>query len=454
MTGMPRDRWSTALGFAIAALALAQALQAANGFLQTEAIRWLTLAGAAALAGAFAPAHPAIERAGPRAIVLMLGLGLAYQFAQLLTNPPGMYVRPGLAGGLGAFKLGLWIAAALAGASLLAPRYLARWTFPLLLLVFLYLGRWMLVASPDPTIDAYIFQRDAANALADGHNPYALRYPDIYGGGSDFYGKGLSVGGILQFGYPYPPLSLLLIMPAHLLLGDYRYTQVLAMALTAALMAYAGPGRIGVAAALLLLFTPRAFFVLEQGWTDPLVVFGFAAAAVCALKWRRQLPWVLGLALAVKQYTIFMLPAALHLVTRPISRSGAFVLTALGVTAGITLPFLLWDPGNFWHSVVMLQILQPFRPESLSYLALVATGGTTWLASVGFLAAAAGLGLGLWRQPHTPAGFAATCALAYLGFFAFNKQAFANYYYFALGVLLVTIAVITPDDQADVRPAR
>jgi hypothetical protein len=307
-----------------------------------------------------------------------------------------------------------------------------------MLLMFVYLGRWILVASPDPAIDTYVFQREAGNALADGRNPYALRYPDIYGS-SPYYGPGLSVDGVLQFGYPYLPLSLLLTAPAQLLLGDYRYAQLAAMVLAAGFIASASPGRIGMLAAALLLFTPRTLFVLEQGWTDPLVVLGFAAATWVAVTRQGQLPWVFGLALALKQYTIFMVPAALHLVSRPFSRHMSLFLRALGLAALITLPFFLWSPSDFWRSVVMLQIWQPFRADSLSYLAWAAQDGDVWPASLGFLAAAIALGLGLWRQPHTPAGFAATCALTYLAFFAFNKQAFANYYYFALGVLVVTV---------------
>ena len=308
-TNDPRGSWSTVLGCAVAAVALGQALQAGNGILQSDAIKWLTVTGVATLVAVAAPSFASVERTGSRAVELILAAGLAYQFFQLFTTPPGLYVQPDRAGGQAAFSSGLAAAAVLAGISLLDPRRLGRWMFPALLIVFVYLGRWILVASPDPAIDTYVFQRDAGNALLEGKSPYSLRYPDIYGS-SPFYGEGLSVGGVLQFGYPYPPLSLLLTLPAQMLMGDYRYAQLIAIALSAACIVYAKPGRVAMLAALVLLFTPRVFFVLEQGWTDPLVVLGFAASAYCALRWKEGLPWVLGLALAVKQYTIFMVPAA------------------------------------------------------------------------------------------------------------------------------------------------
>jgi hypothetical protein len=438
------DRWSTALFCAVAAFAIGQAVQVANGGLHPESIKWLTIACVATFVAVVLPSHRIVEWAGERAVVLVLGLGIAYQFTQLLTAPPGIYLRMGGAVVATDFYLGLIVAALLVGAGLGRKPWLGRLQFPLLLLVFLWMGRWLIKASPAPFIDVYVFQRDGANALLAGTNPYALRYPDIYGN-SAFYGEGLSVGGVLQFGYPYLPLSLLLALPGHVLFGDYRYAQLGAMALSAIFIAYARPGsRIGVAAASLLLFTPRVFFVLEQGWTDPFVLLGLAAVVFVALRTSKALPWVLGLAFAVKQYTLFMVPAAWQLLPRPIDRT--FVVKVVGVGAAVTLPFFLWGPRDFWHDVVALQVLQPFRTDALSYLAWSAQGGgTPWPTSVAFIAAIVGVVLGLWRQARTPAGFAATCALAYVGFFAFNKQAFCNYYYFTLGALLVAAASVDPD---------
>ena len=392
-----------------------------------------------------APTHAWLEQRGERIVVLLLGLGAAVQFCQLLTAPAGMRVT-----------LGLAVAAVLVGSALFERPWLGRAQFPLLLLVFLCLGRWLIIAKPAPFIDVYVFQRDAIAALLHGNNPYALRYPNIYafhwGNNSPFYGEGLSVNGQLQFGYPYMPLSLLLALPGQVLLGDYRYAQLAAMAGTAAFIAYARPGRVGVAAASLLLFTPRTFFVLQQGWTDPFVLLGLAAVIFFALRWARPLPWILGLALAVKQYTIFMALAAWQVLPRPLQLDralGRFLLKAAAAAAAVTMPFLLWGPGDFWHDVVVLQFLQPFRNDALSYLAWSAQRGAPWPTSLGFAAAFIGVALGLWRQARTPAGFAATCALAYLGFFAFNKQAFCNYYYFTLGALLLVVGAVAPASTSE-----
>ena len=55
------------------------------------------------------------------------------------------------------------------------------------------------------------------------------------------------------------------------------------------------------------------------------------------------------------------------------------------------------------------------------------------------VAAAVG-GLALWRAARTPAGFALGVSALFLAFFALNKQAFANYYFFVIGALCVAVA--------------
>jgi hypothetical protein len=439
-----RDRWSTALFCAIAAFAVGQAVQVANGNLHPESIKWLTIACVATFAAVVLPTFGLIEWAGERAVVLVLGAGVAYQFTQLLTHPPGIYLRIGGAVTGNDFVIGLVISALLVGACLSSRPWLGRLAFVLLLVAFVWLGRWLIKASPSPFIDVFVFQRDGVAALLQGNNPYALRYPDIYGN-SPFYGEGLSINGQLQFGYPYFPLSLLLALPGQVLFGDYRYSQLAAMVLSAGFIAYARPGRVGAAAGALLLFTPRVFFVLEQGWTDPFVLLGISAVVFVSARWKRPVPWVLGLLIAVKQYTIFMVPAALKLLPRPFD--WRWVAKAVGIAAVVTLPFFFWGPKDFWHDVVALQVLQPFRTDALSYLSWSNGPDGHWPTSLAFIAAVVGVLLGLWRQPRTPAGFAAVCALSYLGFFAFNKQAFCNYYYFTLGALLVVVGGTAPDEE-------
>jgi hypothetical protein len=48
---------------------------------------------------------------------------------------------------------------------------------------------------------------------------------------------------------------------------------------------------------------------------------------------------------------------------------------------------------------------------------------------------------------HSPAGFAAAVTLTYVTFFAFNKQSFCNYFYFAIGAACWSVAAIWPQPE-------
>ena len=68
---------------------------------------------------------------------------------------------------------------------------------------------------------------------------------------------------------------------------------------------------------VLFLFTPRAFFVLEQGWIEPFVICGLCAVVFCAVRRPKALPYAVVLFLSTKQYLLFALPAILLLLPRP-----------------------------------------------------------------------------------------------------------------------------------------
>ena len=92
----------------------------------------------------------------------------------------------------------------------------------------------------------------------------------------------------------------------------------------------------------------------------------------------------------------------------------------------------------------MWQLVQPFRDDALSFLVLFFHQPSLpplWLPFVPVIPA---IVLSLWRLPRTPAGFAAAVTLINLAFFAFNKQAFCNYYFFVVGTACWTVAAMWP----------
>ncbi len=69
--------------------------------------------------------------------------------------------------------------------------------------------------------------------------------------------------------------------------------------------------------AVLFLINPQGFFVIDMSWTEPMLVFTFSLVMFCACRWRKGLPWALGLFLATKQYSVLVLPALVLLLEGP-----------------------------------------------------------------------------------------------------------------------------------------
>jgi hypothetical protein len=450
---LERARWFAPVSVVVV-LALGRALQIADGVLHPAAILWVAVSLGLVAAATVLP-RPAHLVYLDRYLVPIVGLGgLLLQIGQLFAKLPGKHMQ--LAAGYetplrwGLVALGAAGAWAIAG----APRQARKYQILLLVVAHAALGAWVIRLSPSPFIDVFVFQREAIAALRHGIDPYGITFPNIYGH-TMFYGDGLSVGGRLQFGFPYFPLSLLVALPGQVFGGDHRYAHLLAMELAAVLMAFARPGRYGAIAAALFLTSPRTFYVLEQSWTDPFVVCGLAAVVFVACRHARAAPWLFGAFVALKQYLVLALPAAMLLTrSRRIDRD-TLVFFAKGalVGAAVTLPFVLWNPSGFWHSVITLQMQQPFRTEALSFLAWWAARGHTPPSSlISFAAALIASTVCIWRLPKTAGGFAATIGFTFLAFFAFNKQAFCNYYYFVIGAFATTLAAWEPTAETAALP--
>jgi hypothetical protein len=467
------DRRLTALLTALGAVAVGAAIQVKEGYGAPAAFVWLTVAVVAVLLAVVLPSHRAVEGALRRVLPALLVVGVAAQAYALARTPPA-HPFVGMAAAEPRFLLA---AAGAAGAACVVAwgRGWLRYAGVVALLgVHLALGIWTIRVQPAPfpPIDVFIFQRDSVAALLAGVNPYSITFPNPYANAS-YYGPGLVVDGRLQFGFVYPPLSVYLSTLGQWVGGDVRYAQLSAMTLTGLFLATMRRGPVGGLAAGLYLFTPRNLFVLEQSWTEPFVVLCLAATVWCAARHPRAAPYLLGLFLAVKQYAVLALPIALLLARPPMTWAGfrAVLVRSVAVAAAVTLPLALLDVPGFLRAVVTLQFSQPFRPEALSYLGLLAGPVVPGLpppappfgTGVAFAVAAVVGGLALWRVPRTPAGFTLGVAALFLAFFVLNKQAFANYYFFVIGALCTAVAAADPAEapwvtrrragRAEVEPA-
>jgi hypothetical protein len=437
---VPSDQSLVALG----AVLLGFTLQISDGFYRPAAYPSFCL-GIACAAGGLLRAGSRVFGAGPTwSPVAVLASGLAVNFVMLGTSRPAYYLAERWPSKHPWYLTGIIAAAVLTALVGIDGRRHKRW-FPGLLGVFLGLGIWLIHASPDPYIDVMTVQRAAIDALWHGQSPYSIAFRNIYGG-EVFYGANLVKDSLVHFGLPYPPLSLLMAMPGQLLLGDLRYAELVALIAGCGAIGYATRDRVAPLAAALVLFTPRAFFVLEQGWTEAFVIcwLGITVATATARSSSRGL--ALGLLCAVKQHMIVALVFAPWLSTRTGNHSerNTVVLRALTVATALTVPFVLWDPAGFWRSVIWLQFQEPMRADSLSMLSLIVHAG--WSipriaqTAAPLLALALGLAVSARWAPRTPAGFALAIGVSFFLMFAFSKKAFCNYYFFVLAALATSVA--------------
>ena len=429
---------------ATAAFSLGVLLQFTNGSvppgLMSRAMLGLSIVALLGLAGCLALAPSRLGALDPRKVERWLAGMIVVQLLLFFFKRPALSLPIDDRSWVLPFAIGLSLVALAATLALRDWQRFGRSLVPTAIIVFLALGIWTIRHTPDPGIDVITFQREGLRALSSGQNPYSITMPQVYGN-PEYYGAGLTENGRLLIGVPYPPLSLLLEWPFHAVFGDYRYALLTALVVAAFLLWRNARNATGALTAALLLFTPRSFFVVEQGWTESLVVLAVAATVYAAIQRPALLPVALGALFAMKQYAVFLAPIAFMLVPAGDRKKTIGVLArAIAIAAVITLPFALWDWPGFSRSVIEFQFLQPFRVDSLSYLAWFARiSGSQPAAWVGFVAMLLMMVLVFWRTPRTPAGFAAGGAMILFAFFAFNKQAFCNYYFVVLGALLVAV---------------
>jgi hypothetical protein len=423
-------------------VALGQAVQVYNGAYSPEAFQWAMLAFVLALLPIVIPQAMLSWTSVERTLPLVFAVALACEIGVLASNPPAIYLDSGTGHTLAEFQFLLGIAAVASGMAILAQGRYRRVLTPAVLVLFALMGRWIMKASPQPRIDVFSIHQESLAAFMRGTNPYTITFANPYHS-TVWFSPGTATYDRLLFGYVYPAWTLLAALPGYVLAHDYRYSFVAAALLTGALAAYARPQAWSLAAAALFLFTPRGFFVLEQGWTEPSLL---VAIALCIFAASRRLYWLLpigvGIVACAKQYSILAAPAVFLL--RPMFPNwrsfGVMLLKASAVAIVITLPLLLWGPKAYWHNVYGMQFTAPLRPDALSLpvfwankfgseMPLALRTGTPLLLTI----------LTVLRAPRTPCGFGWAGGTIYFIFFMF-RQAFCNYYYLVIGVYAVALA--------------
>jgi hypothetical protein len=443
---------SAAFSLGLAAFTLGQALQIADGLYSLLAFVWLT-ASVLSLGYALIARPKQLPATFKKIADPLLIVGFAWEIYQLTYTVPGIFHSPSFPRHVWLFIGAITVAGCFALLSLMPETQISpSWSnllAGLSLLVMSLAGIFIIKISPDPRIDTYVFQQTSSEALLHGTNPYTLTPPNIYGD-MLYYGAELANGDKLTIGNPYPPLSIYFSTLGYIVGKDIRYSHLLAIILSVALIAFLHPGRSAKLSAYIFLFTPRVFYVLESSWTEPIVVFFLTLTIFCAVRSPRWLPVASGLLFASKQYFVFLIPLALLLypLKLPWRNWLKFYGRIVGVAIVVTAPLAFWNLDAFLWNVGWAQWYQVFRLDALSYLSLYAhLYNQIPSPLISFVALFIAL-LIVWRfSPRTPAGFVISTAWCLEMFFAFNKQAFANYYFLVIGAICCALSTLTVQHQ-------
>lgn len=299
-----------------------------------------------------------------------------------------------------------------------------------------------LTGIPVPGIDVFTLHRLAAEALANGENPYLVA--------QTFSSTPLAPTGTLIEGYAYPPLPLFAYSLSEWVLGDPRWTSALAMA--AAVVLVAAPwaswttavARVRLVVALLFATAPGFGVVAFFSWTEPLAL----PFLVLAGQFWRSRPVVsavaLGLALATKQYFVLALPL---LLLWPDEWRWKRIAITGGVVFATLLPFLLVDAGALLDALLGNTAFAATPRADSSNLVHLGILTPRWIA----VGAAVAIGLYLGRRGGGGYRFVIALAAVLAVSFFLGVAAFRNYWFLVATMTLIGVA-LRYGDQDDVEP--
>jgi predicted small integral membrane protein len=277
--------------------------------------------------------------------------------------------------------------------------------------------------TPDPAIDVYSLQDQAAARVLAGTNPYTGEYG-------------------LEGALFYPPLPFLVGAVVRACGGDVRLgnaaCDVVAAAALLALAWGRGDRLLGSLLAASYLHFPRVPLITQLAWYEPMIAAALGVGLLqVARRWRLGY-LVLGLGISGKQYgVVFLLPLLKALRGRRLALLGG---TTLAVTL-VVLPFFLWDTQAFLDRVVFYLFDRTVRLDGITIPAAArnefGVEVPKWLC--GFLALLL-IGLVAWRTPAQGSFAAPWMATSLLIFCLFASQAFINYYYLCQYLMLLGLA--------------
>lgn len=299
--------------------------------------------------------------------------------------------------------------------------------------IFLYLGVaalilrvLMIVSSPAPQIDAFYQLKEGALGFISGKNPYSLVFTRLYSWHESNY-------------FTYLPSVLFLTLPGTVLFSDPRVS-ILVIELISAYIFYLYLGK-NLKAGLLsftFLYSPLSLYVFEESYADIIIASLFIFFLYFyRKKFENFLAIFLGLILSSKLALVTVLP----LILKGLKLTKKTVVVSIAVFSLITLPFLLWSPGDFYKDTLLIykETREIFLPISLSLLSLLNSFGISFSPSFGMIILIVIYIWLLFKQKQDSSLVFFSLFLWLFSLSLFSWQAFVNNYYLMGSLLLFSL---------------
>jgi hypothetical protein len=274
-----------------------------------------------------------------------------------------------------------------------------------------------------PRIDVWVILQDVAGGLLHGQNPYEMRFPNVPAGETSSC-------------FNYLPSTFLLTAPGRWLFGDVRWVEAGWVLGAALLLCWHTRRREGVLLAVLVAGLPCTLLVVQQAWTEPMLL---ALLCLCAVAVDRGRWWwgvvAMGMALANKQHVVVLLPMLLLYKDFGPRRTVAACLAGAAVAA----PWVISDPSRFKTCVVDFYLYEGPPATSLSVW--------RWLPGpwslIGLLVGTCAATVLVLRRCTGGGGLLVGSGSVLMVFDLFNKQTFANQWWLAASLVVAGMALST-----------